>query len=44
MNAYQKNVCYNGPVEIEEDLAEEDKCITHIAVHTGKKGSSKQKW
>lgn len=44
MRSYQKNVRYNGPVEIEKNLAKEDKCITHIAVHAGKKGSTKQKW
>jgi hypothetical protein len=44
MNAYQKNVCYNGPVQIKEDLTKEDKCVTHTAVHTGKKGCSKQEW
>jgi hypothetical protein len=44
MNAYQKHVCYNGPVEIKEYLAKEDKCITQSAVHTGREGSSKQKW
>ena len=44
MGAYQKDVSYNGPVEIQEDLTKKDECKTHIAIHRGKEGSGKQKW
>jgi len=44
MGAYQKDVSYNGPVEIQEDLTKKDECKTHTTIHRGKEGSSEQKW
>lgn len=44
MGAYQKYVCYNGPVEIEEDFTKKDEHITHTAIYIGYDGSDEQKW
>jgi hypothetical protein len=44
MGAYQKNVSYNRPVEIQEDHAKKDECKTQTAIHSGKEGSGEQKW
>jgi hypothetical protein len=43
-DAYQEHVRYDGPIEIKEDLAKEDECITDIGVFTGRHRSTKQKW
>jgi hypothetical protein len=43
MGAYQKNLSYNGPVEIQEDHARKDqRKNTQAAIHSGKEGSAQK--